>query len=233
MGWKRSLALPVTLVAMALGILISIQIQTQKNVSAAEQINKQRLDAVKSVLSNVQATNTKLEADHQTLSRQLSQVQKQGADPSVLALLNQIQIMDGTRAVQGPGIQINIDDRRQANKIVFPITPDDLTRIVNTLRFAGAEAISINGQRIVGNTAIVLSGNSTILVNQVPINRATGIPYEIDAIGNQDTLVDYVSNLEAAPLKQSGGVSVSITRKVLQIPAYQGGYSFRVSKPAQ
>lgn len=231
MGWKRSLALPVTLVAMALGILISIQIQTQQNVSAAELINKQRLDAVKGVLSNVQAENAKLKADHQALSRQLNQVQQQGADPAMLAALDQTKIMDGTRAVQGPGIQMNIDDRKQANKIVFPITTDDLTRIVNTLRFAGAEAISINGQRIVGNTAIVLSGNSTILVNQVPINRATGIPYEIDAIGNQDTLVDYISNLEAAPLKQNAGVNVSITRKVVQIPAFKGSYSFRIAQP--
>lgn len=231
MGWKRSLALPVTLVAMALGLLISLQIETQRNVSAAEAINKQRLDAMKTVLGNVQAQNKKLQAEHRTLSAQLDQARKQGGtDPSLLAQLDQMKIMDGTQAVQGPGIQINIDDRKQDHKIVFPLTTDDLARIVNTLKFAGAEVISINGQRIAGNTAIVLSGTSTILVNQVPINRVSGIPYEINAIGNQDTLVDYISNLEAAPLKQNG-VTVSVTRKIVQIPSFKGSYSFRVAIP--
>ena len=62
--WKRSLALPVTMVAIALGFLISIQAQTQKNVSAAEQISAERMTQMKTVLSNSQTQNAELQKEH-------------------------------------------------------------------------------------------------------------------------------------------------------------------------
>lgn len=231
--WKRELALPITLVAIALGFLISLAVQTQKNVSAAEQINFQRMTAAKSVLANVQAQNDQLKKINQELTNQLEQARKQGGtDPSVMAELAQVGILDGTRKVEGPGVQIFIDDRKQDHKTVLPLTPDNLLEIINTLRLAGAEAISVNQQRIVVSSAIVYSGSSTILVNQVPITRVEGVPYEIDVIGNQDTLVDYFSNLEADALKKSG-INVSIVRKAVQIPSFKGSRIFKLAKPDQ
>jgi len=174
-----------------------------KNVSAAEQISAERMTQMKSVLSNSLAQNTKLQKDHRDLLDKLDAARKRvGTDPQLLAQLIQLQMLEGTQEVEGPGIQISIDDR---NKKGFPyaLSTDDLARMINTLKFAGAEAISINGQRIVGSTAIVLSGSSTILVNQVPINRTEGISYELNAIGDQDTLLDYFSKLEASNLKQN------------------------------
>jgi len=227
--WKRSLALPVTLVAIALGFMISLQAQTQKNVSAAEQISAERMGQMKSVLTNSQAQNTRLQEEHQFLLKQLDEARKKvGTDPQLLAQLKQLQIFEGTQAVEGPGIQISIDDRNK--KALYPLSPDDIARLINTLKFAGAEAISINGQRIVSTTAIVLSGNSTILVNTIPINRSEGVPYELDAIGNQDTLLDYFSKLEAPGLKKYG-LTVSITRKTVLIPSYKGTYTFVHANP--
>lgn len=230
LSFKRKLALPVTLVAIALGFLISLQINTQKNVTAAGQINQQRSEAMKTVLNNSMIQNARLQEEHRDLSNRLEQARQQGGtDSGVLTEISQIRMMDGTQSVQGPGIVITIDDRKQGQKVVFPITADDLLRIINTLKFAGAEAISLNGQRIVSSTAIVLSGSSTILVNQVPINRPQGVPYEILAIGNQDTLDDYVDKLEAVSLKQ-GGIAVSITRKIVQLPSFKGSYTFSFAK---
>ena len=223
----RTLALPVTLVAIALGFLISLQAQTQKNVSAAEQISAERMTQMKAVLSNSQVQNTKLQKDHSALLEQLDAARKKvGMNPELLAQLAQLQMVEGTQAVEGPGIQISIDDRDK--KVLFPLGPDDLARMINLLKYAGAEAISINGQRIVGSTDIVMSGSST-MVNKVPINRAEGIPYELSAIGNQDTLLDYFSKLEATTLKQNGQ-AVSIVRKKLRIPSYKGGYTFKQAK---
>lgn len=225
--WKRTLALPVTLVAIALGFLISLQAQTQKNVSAAEQISLDRMTQMKSVLANSQAQNKQLQEAHIKLLEELDGARKRvGTDPNLLALLTQFQMLDGTQIVEGPGIVISIDDR----KAMFPLRTDELSKMINTLKLAQAEAISLNGQRIVGTTAIVLSGSSTVLVNTVPINRAEGIPYELSAIGDQDTLLDYFTNLEATVLKQNG-VTVSIARKVLRIPSYKGAYIFKQATP--
>lgn len=227
--WKRTLALPVTLVAIALGFLISLQAQTQKNVSAAEQISAERMTHMKSVLANSQAQNLQLQEVRQNLLEELDGARKKvGTDPQLLAQLTQFKMLDGTQAVEGPGVTISIDDR--GKKVLFPLRTDEIVRLINTLKLAGAEAISLNGQRIVGTTAIVLSGSSTILVNTVPINRAEGIPYELSAIGNQDTLADYFSKLEATVLKQNG-VTVSIAKKTLRIPSYKGAYVFKQAKP--
>ncbi|GAB6156186.1 DUF881 domain-containing protein [Desulfosporosinus burensis] len=227
--WKRNLALPVTMVAIALGFLISLQVQTQKNVSAAEQISAQRMIQMKAVLSNSQEQNAQLQKTHRELSERLDLARQQvGTDPQLLVHLKQLQMHAGTQAVEGPGIQISIDDRNK--KVLFPLRTDDISRMINTLKLAGAEAISINDQRVVASTAIVLSGSSTILVNQVPINRSEGIPYELTAIGDQDTLLDYFSKLEAVTLKQNG-LTVSIARKTIRIPSFKGAYSFQQAKP--
>lgn len=224
----RPLVLPVTLVAIALGFLISVQVHTQKNVSFVEQINADRLAQMKTVLSNSQAQNTKLKKEHSALLEQLDATRKKvKTDPQVLARLTQLEMIQGTQEVEGPGIQISIDDRN--TKVLFPLGPDNLAEMINILKFAGAEAISINGQRIVGTTAVVLSG-STIMVNLVPINRLEGSAYELNAIGDQNTLADYFSKLVADDLK-SNGMTVSITRKTVHIPSYKGTYTFKNAVP--
>ncbi|CAA7599912.1 Bacterial protein of unknown function (DUF881) [Acididesulfobacillus acetoxydans] len=228
--WKRRLALPVSLVAIALGFLISLAMQTQKNVSAAEEINARRMAAAHAVLSNVQGQNAQLKKINKELTAQLAQDRSLGGtDPKVLAQLAQVEIQAGSSKVQGPGVQIFIDDRKQDHNLTLPLSPDNLLEIINTLKFAGAEAISVNGQRIVDSTAIVYSGSSTILVNQVPITRVEGIPYEIDAIGNQNTLVDFFTNLEGSMLK-ANGITFSIMRKTVEVPAYKGAWTFRYAR---
>ncbi len=226
---KHTLAIPVTFVAIAMGFLITLQIQTHKNVAELEQLQQQRTGSVKNLLVDAQAESKRLQEENKLLIEELDEARKLGGtSPQLLAELDRYRMMEGTVEVQGPGILITIDDRQQEHKIVFPLTPDDLLKITNTLKFAGAEAISINGQRIVASTAIVLSGSSTKLVNQVPITRGEGVPYEILAIGNQDQLLDYFTKLEATTLKQSGD-SVSVVRKTVQIPSYKG--SSPVKKP--
>ena len=225
----RTLALPVTLVAIALGFLIFLQVQSQKNGSSVEQISSESMIQMKSELSNSQTKNAELQDDHRDLLEQLDLARKiEGTDPQLLDQLKRSQILEGTQAVEGPGIKISLDDRNK--KVLLPLDTDDIAKMINTLKFAGAEAISINGQRIVASTAIVLSGSSTILVNQVPINCAEGIPYELNAIGNPETLLDYFSKLEAPKFKLEG-MTVSIVRKQLRIPSYKGTYSFKDAVP--
>lgn len=227
--WKRVLMLPVTLVAIALGFLIALQVQAQKNISEAEQITAERMTQMRSVLANSQTQNAQLKEEQQFLLGQLDEAKKQvGTDPDLLAELAQLQILDGTQAVEGPGIQISIDDL--SKNAMRTLNTDDLAKIVNTLKFAGAEAISINDQRIVGKTAIVMSGSSTILVNEKPVNRVEGIPFELNAIGDQETLNNYISMLEAPRLKLAG-MNVSITRKTVRIPSYKGTYTFNYARP--
>jgi len=215
-----------TIAAVAIGFLIALQFQTQQEVDIAEQIQNERLAQMKSVMGGLQEKNKQLQDEYTKLTGELEKYRnKEINNPYLIAKLDQLKVMDGTIPVQGPGIRMLIQDSGQDIHVLFSLNTDDLRRIVNTLRFAGAEAISINGQRVVSSTSIVMSGTSTILVNAVPISRIGGTSYEILAIGDQDVLVDYITKLEALPLKQVG-MKVETLREIVTIPSYKGGYQF-------
>jgi len=228
---KKHIVTVLTIAAVAIGFLVSIQMQIQKEADMAERIQQQRLNQTKAVLNNLQEKNKQLQEEYTRLTAELEKYQsKDTKNPYIAARLDKLKIMDGTMKVQGPGVRMVISDTGADTHVIFPLTTDDLRRIINTMKFAGAEAISINGQRIIASTSIVMSGTSTILVNSVPISRIGGTTYEILAIGNQDTLADYLTKLEALPLKQAG-MKVDIYREIVTIPSYKGGYRFEYAEP--
>lgn len=102
--------------------------------------------------------------------------------------LEQTNLLLGKTNVVGDGVIVTLMDND-----VQTISADDLLVLVNELRMAGAEAISINDKRVVNMSEIVAVGDS-ILVNT---ERVTS-PYEVKAIGDQT----YLSS--ALSLKNSG-----------------------------
>lgn len=93
----------------------------------------------------------------------------------------------GKTDVKGQGIIITIKDINSnisEDEIVEPISADDLLTIVDYLKLAGAEAISINEERIINMSDIVYVSNSIIFVNQQRILS----PYVIEAIGEPTKL---------------------------------------------
>src|SRR3712207_3749385 len=73
----------------------------------------------------------------------------------------------GNKDVEGEGIEITLEDASldKQSQIVSPndywnliIHDKDITLAINDLRFAGAEAISVNGQRIIGNSSVLCWG---------------------------------------------------------------------------
>lgn len=96
--------------------------------------------------------------------------------------LAQINMSLGNTDVQGEGIEITLRDTD--NEEISRINSDDLLLIVNALKSAGAEAISINDERIINMSDIVDINGSFIKVNGQRILA----PYVIKAIGNQSYL---------------------------------------------
>ena len=97
--------------------------------------------------------------------------------------LNDLNKMLGVTEVVGSGIILTLKDNDglesgiDQNKAL--VHDGDLREIINELKNAGAEAISINGQRIVSVTAINCSG-AIVTINGVKVNS----PFEIRVIGN-------------------------------------------------
>ncbi len=94
--------------------------------------------------------------------------------------LRRLQIRTGFIAVRGEGVRITMSDAPPGGEL---IRDTDLQLLVNGLWQAGAEAISINGQRLTVRSAIENSG-SVVNINSQPLRS----PYVVNAVGDRRTL---------------------------------------------
>jgi uncharacterized protein YlxW (UPF0749 family) len=133
--------------------------------------------------------------------------------------------------VKGPGLLVtlaNADPTADADPVGGGTTEEDprgrvrdgdLQLVVNALWAAGAEAVSINGQRLGPTTAIRFAGEA-VLVDFRPVTN----PYEVSAIGNPDTLwTDFLASPEVrslAVISESFGLRFDFARREeLHLPA--------------
>lgn len=168
--------------------VLFIQVKTIEKVNETDIVNlreeelreeistwKNKYDEVQEQLTDV---NTKIKEYEQQIS---------DSDKSELTINNELQkseMLLGKTNVVGEGVIVTLTDNE------YKITASDLLVLVNELRFAGAEAISINDVRITTMSDIVDIANQYILVK--PNQRITS-PYVIKAIGNKKYLMSTLS----------------------------------------
>lgn len=178
------------------GLLLAVSAaQTHSRASSAAQTR----DALVAEIDNRSAANDRL-AD--SLDRRRAQVTQDRQDAlrltdegKVLArTLTSLEDATGTGAVEGPALAVEIRnaetgttggelDPRAGNDSDGQVTDRDLQTVVNEVWGAGAEAVSINGQRLTALSAIRSAGDA-VLVDFRPLSP----PYEILAIGDAPRL---------------------------------------------
>ena len=135
--------------------------------------------------------------------------------PNIEEQISNKEVLLGTTEVHGEGIIININD---GNDLIHQ---EDIVILLDELKNAGAEAISVNGQRIVSNTYFYCDG-SVILIDGVKI----GNPFVIKAIGDSQTIYGaitrnkgYVATLTKdgiqVDVQKSEDVEISKTNKTI------------------
>jgi uncharacterized protein YlxW (UPF0749 family) len=179
-------------VLVAFGLLVTVAaVQTSRNATVDQssragliaQINLRR-DAVANLQRELSHEQTRQLSLQQTLT---------GLDTAQQAAHSRLQRLDvrtGFGAVRGPGIQVTVASapNSDASQIV---RDSDLALLTDALWASGAEAISVNGQRLTVLSAFRNVGIG-ILVNSEPVNP----PYVFNVIGNPDTLP---ANLLSSP----------------------------------
>ena len=138
------------------------------------------------------------------------------------------QIASGDVAVQGPGVKVYIDDGvRELEAWESPndilVHDSDLLLILNDLKASGAEAISVNGQRVVDVTAISCSGY-TVRINGQFFAR----PFRIQAIGDGSRMAAALIGPGGygTELKEWGLIfKVTVADDIL-IPAYTENHTY-------
>ena len=221
-----------------MGVLISLQFRVQT-------VNKQpsKPSDMMSILKNVEAERAKLQEELQTARERLNEIEQKlnkegGTNHQLGQLLVDSKVQAGLLTMRGPGITVKLSDspRRPGpdeDPHFFIVHDVDLQTLVNELYAAGAEAISINDQRIVNRTPIRCVG-PTILINAVRIAS----PYVVRAVGPKDDMdgglrmpggfVDSMSML----IRSGGEVKLDKAEE-LSIPAFQGSLTLRYATPTQ
>ena len=218
--------LQLGILGLVIGLLGVTQFRTQSNIAKA--IQEQSPVNQAQVISNLLEANTALDREVQSLEEQLAKY-SQGLERSGLEALvgdlNRLKVVNGLVEVWGPGVEVSVGARFQA---------EEAHDIINELRNAGAEALSLNGQRLIAGSILSQSQDREGLVLD---GTTLSPPYVFQALGD-------VQTMEVA-LERKGGIIpllrytypqsrinvLRVDRMVL--PVYQGKYVYRFARPAE
>lgn len=222
--------LSIAFVCMVLGFMLALQFRIAMDQKSS--LPYQRVEELSTRLLEA-------EKERDALREKVASLQNAQPTPDGTAegerRLKELRLRSGLTPLVGPGVIVTIDDSKIQSKAgenqnLYIIHDDDLLKVINELRAAGAEAISVNGQRLIATSEIRCAG-PTLSVNNV----RSAPPYEIRAIGDSATL-------ESA-LRMRGGVmetlqvwGIQLEVKVSQevaVPAYKGAAQFSYAKEAE
>ncbi|MFJ8199756.1 DUF881 domain-containing protein [Streptomyces sp. NPDC096152] len=185
-----------------------------------------RIDRETAAADDLEGTVDKLRDD--VSARQRQALQKSGGN----ARADLVGILAGATAVHGPGVKLVVNDAKEASSggggnpretsgfsDTGRVRDRDMQRVVNGLWQSGAEAVSINGQRLTALSAVRAAGDA-ILVDNKPLVP----PYTVLAVGDGDTLSTRFQNspdgLYLHALQENYGIRTSIsTEGDLRLPA--------------
>lgn len=224
---KIVMIITVGIVCFILALVMSMQFKVvqQTDITSIETMREAEL---RTELSNWKQKYEEVNKKYEETAEKVQEYkEKKESDNETSTLLQeeleQLNMALGKTKVQGEGIIITLTDKEDAK-----INADNLLIIVNDLRQAGAEAISINDERIVNMTDIVYINETFVKVNGQRILS----PYVIKAIGNQTYLESsllgnggYVDEL------QKGGYDVKIEKdKKVKIEKYNDEINLKYIK---
>lgn len=237
MNRKQSSTLALTLICLILGFMMAINFRTQQDVELTTGVRDTELRSKVIELVN---KNENLETHISELEKLLNEYRTKSVSGESTAEiltqeLDQIRHLAGLTDVKGQGVVVTINDATsESNQYedpnLFIVHDEDLLNVVNVLKAAGAEAISVNGLRIVAQSEISCAG-PVILVNQTRLAP----PYVVSAIGD-------MRNLESS-LNMRGGIveklrfwGIEIEVDVLEdvfVPSYKGKIDFKFLQPVK
>ena len=228
---KISIVLGIMCFALTAGICIQIKTVKNSNSTVSQSYTENNLRAevlkYKEKYDNLLKETEKVDAQ---LQEQIESATKNNSElEEAKNQINEGNKTIGLAEVTGPGVIITVADSEiDSNSVVdatdFIIHDTDILKIVNELKNAGAEAISINNQRVILTTPIICGGN-IININ----GERIGSPFEIKAIGSPEALANlsrpggWLSKLEKR------GIKVSAIKKSnsITIPKYSGVLNFK------
>lgn len=167
------------------GLLMATSaVQTSRNAVTAEAGRQELVAQIAERRARVDATReqvAEVRAEVEQLQTRVLEDTQRGR--ALSERLERLGARTGALAVEGPGVRVVVDDAPNATGVEQEVLDEDLQKLANALWQSGAEAISINGQRLTNLTAIRLAG-SAVTVNY----RSLARPYVVSAIGDPNSI---------------------------------------------
>lgn len=183
---KVTMTITIAIACFALVFVMFMQfkIVNQTDITAIENMRETEL---RTELANWKAKYEETEIKYKETKAKIEEYKQtkqsnEETEKLVDTELEQVNMNLGKTDIEGEGIEVII--RESENEEISKINADDLLVIVNALKLAGAEAISINDERIINMSDIVTINDTFIKVNGQRILA----PYVIKAIGKQTYL---------------------------------------------
>ncbi|WP_217241059.1 DUF881 domain-containing protein [Streptomyces sp. AC555_RSS877] len=181
--WPPRVTRAQLIVAMLLfGLGFGLAVQVASNSDSDSALRGARQEDLVRILDELDDRTQRLEDEKQGLEKQRDELenssdQAEEARKQTVEKEKQLGILAGTVAAQGPGITMTIGDPKGA------VQADMLLDAIQELRAAGAEAIQVNGVRVVAGTYLTDSDKS-VSVDGNKINT----PYRFKVIGKPQDL---------------------------------------------
>ncbi|MER6037064.1 MULTISPECIES: DUF881 domain-containing protein [unclassified Streptomyces] len=181
--WPPRLTRAQLIVAVLLfGLGFGLAVQVASNSDSDSALRGARQEDLVRILDELDDRTQRLEDEKQGLDKQRQELQSSSdqaaeARRQTAEKEKQLGILAGTVAAQGPGITMTIEDPKGTVKA------DMLLDAIQELRAAGAEAIQVNGVRVIASTYFTDSGKS-VSVDGNKINA----PYRFQVIGKSQDL---------------------------------------------
>lgn len=225
MKGKLSLTIIIGFTAFIFTMVMFTQFKTieQTDITAIETMRETELrEELARVKANYEEVQTKLSDTDSKISEYKTQMENEEDSTKLLEKeLDEAKMYLGYTNVIGQGIIITLSDSSRS------IESYDLINLVNELKLAGSEAISINDNRVVSTTEIVDIINKYIMVNG---KRISG-PYTIKAIGDKKYLESGITlkNGYIDEMKANGkSISYQLEDEII-INAYDGKMEMQYS----
>ena len=237
---KKQIAITLGIMCFILTVAICIQLKTIENTTTTISQSLKENGLRDEVLRWKERYDNVYEELNQSL-KELEEVRKQATQNDTKSSAKQEEIKNnnmllGLSEVKGEGLQIVIADNNtgtlknesEALDLSSQVVHyDDLIEVINALNNAGAEAISINGQRIIQTTAITCEGN-VIKINGQQVSS----PFTIKAIGSQGLLYGSLTMIGGyLYILDEAGVIVETTQMDnLTVEKYSGVINYKYVK---
>lgn len=185
---KKAQSVVLGLMCLVLTIGICVQIKTTNNNGKTNEDKE-----LNNLKTQVLKIKEKYNESYQRLTNSQNELEKvrenvANSDDQLKIIKEKIEKYNtllGLTDIKGQGVKITISNESITNKITsfvnskdVVVTDVDILEMVNEFKNAGAEAIDVNGQRILSNTSICYNDN-IILINGKKVTS----PITISAIG--------------------------------------------------